>query len=707
MKRALRKDFYMEIRRNLGRFLSIFFIVALGVAFYSGIQSAAPDMRHTGDAYFDENNLMDLKIIGTMGITGEDVKALAGIEGIKKVEPGYMTDVLCGTDESMDVLHMETIPETLNKVTLETGRLPQKAGECFLDSEYAAAEGYQVGDILEVKEDLEEKDPDEEDSGEDSGEVLKTHRFTITGIGNSPVYISFSRGSTTLGTGEVSGFFYVTEDSFDMEVYTQVYLEAEGSREASAYTKEYDSVMERVNQAVEGIEGARCKVRYQEIQDEANGKLDDARQELADKKAEADKELADAKAKIDDARKKLDDGRKELEDGKKEIEDAKAKLNSKQAELDNARAQIASGRTQLSQAKEELTSQEAKFKKTKATTEKKLKSGEKQIKDAKATLKKNEKELEDKKKELEKGRKEYEAGKAQAEEAARQIQEMVASGQMTQEQAAALQAEAAAQLAQLEAAKKQLDEGEAQIAGGEKQLKAGQKEIKEQEAKIADGRRELEEAEKKIAAGWAQIASQEASLNSAVSQADDGERQIAEAWQTIRDNEQEIADGEQEIAEHEQELADGNQEYEDARIEADEKIADAQKKIDDAQRDIDDLKVPEWKISDRDDLPEYTGYGENADRMKNIGEVFPVLFFLVAALISLTTMTRMVEEQRTQIGTLKALGYGKFAIASKYMFYALPPLWGAACSVCLWEKRSCPLLSSMHMVSCIIICRIL
>ncbi len=678
MKRALRKDFYMEIRRNLGRFLSIFFIVAMGVAFYSGIQSAAPDMRHTGDAYFDENNLMDLKVIGTMGITGEDVETLAGLEGVKKAEPGYMTDVLCGTDESMDVLHMETLPETLNKVTLEAGRLPEKAGECFLDSEYAAAEGYQVGDILEVKEDLEEKDTDEEESSEESGEVLKAHRFTITGIGNSPVYISFSRGSTTLGTGEVSGFLYVTEDSFDMEVYTQVYLEAEGSREASAYTEEYDSVMERAHQAVEDIEGARCKVRYQEIQDEANEELDDARKELADKKEEADKELADAKAKIDDAQKKLDDGRKELEDGKKELEDAKAELNSKQADLDNARAQIASGRTQLSQAKEELTSQEAKFKKTKTSTEKKLKSGEKQIKDAKDTLKKNEKELEDKKKELEKGRKEYEAGKAQAEEAARQIEEMVASGQMTQEQAAALQAEAATKLAQLETAKKQLDEGEAQIASGEKQIKSAKQEIKEQEVKIADGRRELEEAEKKIADGWAQIASQEASLNNAVSQADDGERQIAEAWQTIRDNEKEIADGEQEIADHEQELADGNQEYEDARREADEKIADAQKKIDDAQSDIDDLKVPEWKISDRDDLPEYTGYGENADRMKNIGEVFPVLFFLVAALISLTTMTRMVEEQRTQIGTLKALGYGKFAIASKYMFYALAATLGGS-----------------------------
>ena len=163
----------------------------------------------------------------------------------------------------------------------------------------------------------------------------------------------------------------------------------------------------------------------------------------------------------------------------------------------------------------------------------------------------------------------------------------------------------------------------------------------------------------------------------------------AEAWQTIRDNEKEIADGEQEIADHEQELADGNQEYEDARREADEKIADAQKKIDDAQSDINDLKVPEWKISDRDDLPEYTGYGENADRMKNIGEVFPVLFFLVAALISLTTMTRMVEEQRTQIGTLKALGYGKFAIASKYMFYALAATLGGSVFGCLLYTSRC------------------
>ena len=188
-KTALRKDFYMEIKKSLNRFISIFLIVALGVAFYSGIQSAAPDMRYSGDAYFDENHLMDLKVISTMGLTEGDVSEISQIEGVSKAEPGYMTDILCGDDSASHVLRIETICETLNKLTPQEGRIPEKAGECFLDIEFLEKTGYQIGDTITFY--LEDEDD----------YILKRHEFTIVGAGSSPLYISFNRGNTTLGTG--------------------------------------------------------------------------------------------------------------------------------------------------------------------------------------------------------------------------------------------------------------------------------------------------------------------------------------------------------------------------------------------------------------------------------------------------------------------------------------------------------------------------
>ena len=135
-KKALRKDFYMEVKKSLNRFISIFLIVALGVAFYSGIQSAAPDMRYSGDAYFDQHQLMDLKVISNMGLTEGDIEAISQINGVEKAEPGYMTDVLCGEGTDQHALRVESVSPTLNQLTAKEGRLPEKSGECFVDIEF-------------------------------------------------------------------------------------------------------------------------------------------------------------------------------------------------------------------------------------------------------------------------------------------------------------------------------------------------------------------------------------------------------------------------------------------------------------------------------------------------------------------------------------------------------------------------------------------
>lgn len=760
-KRALRKDFYMEIRRNLGRFISIFLIVALGVAFYSGIQSAAPDMRYTGDAYFDEKNLMDIQVQGTMGITDADVEALESLEGIVKAEPGYAVDVLFKEDGENDVFHVEALSSDLNQVDVLEGQMPVEPGECLLDARYAERHECKVGDVLNITEELEE----EEDP------VLVTHTYTVTGIASSPLYISLERGSTTLGSGEIEAFLFVTKENFDMDVYTEVYLTVEGAREETAYTDGYTDIVERAIEEIEAIQDARCEARYQEIKSEADEKIADARQELADKTAEADEKLADAQAEIDDADKQLSEGRQELEDAKAELEDGRTTLNEKQAELTSAKQELSDGQSKLASAKAELTAKEKEFQEQKATAEKEIASGEKQIAQAKKKIEKNEKTLEEKKAELEAGKKEYteskqtletskqeltaskqqleqskqqyeaqkqeyeagkqqyEAGKAAAEQAAQDIQAALAAGLITQEEAEAKQQEAAGQLAQLEAvgqqltaasqqlaaaeqqiaaydqqiaaaeqqltageqelaaAEKQLADGEQQLTAGEKELASAKQQITTQEKKLAEAKQKLTDGEQQIKDAWTEISSQEAKLVDAQAQINSGEQQIADGWQEIADGEQEIADAEEEITGYEQDLEEGRKKYEDAKTEAEEKIADGEAKIDDAQKEVDDIKVPKWYINDRDDLADYSGLGENADRMRNIGQVFPVLFFLVAALISLTTMTRMVEEQRTQIGTLKALGYSKLSIAGKYLGYALlATIGGSIFGVLIGEK---------------------
>ena len=270
MKKALRKDFLMEIRKSFTRFISIFFIVALGVAFYSGIQASSPDMRYSADAYYDRYQLMDLKVISTMGLTDDDVRAIEALEGVSLAQPAYFTDVLCNEDDVQTVLHVESLTDSLNTLEVFEGRLPKKKGECILDEDYMKEHDHQIGDTLVWKE--------------DGDGMLRTRKFEIVGTASSPMYISFNRGNSTLGSGEVDAFVYVTEESFDCDAYTQIYVEVEGAREMESYSDAYDNLISQIEEHLEGIQDVQCQLRYDEVIEEANEKIADAEKELADGK---------------------------------------------------------------------------------------------------------------------------------------------------------------------------------------------------------------------------------------------------------------------------------------------------------------------------------------------------------------------------------------------------------------------------------------
>lgn len=737
--KELRKEFFMEIKKSLPRFLSIFFIVALGTAFYAGIQATAPDMHYTGDAYFDERELMDLKTISTMGLTAEDVEALQALPEIELAEASYMTDVLTGEEGSQQALRFESLPEHLNLPKAEEGSLPTAVGECLIDYDYAVSMGYQVGDTIQVLEDVE----DEED------QVLKTHTFTITGLGSSPLYIAFTRGNTTIGNGEVAGFVYVPAQTFDTDYYMQIYMKAVGAKETIAYQGEYEQIAAKAQEQVKAIESERCDARYAEIQGEAWEELADAKQEFEDGKKEANEELADAKQELADGRKELEEGKKDLEDAKQELADGKAELDAKKQELVDGKKQIEDGFSQIESAEATLAAEEKKFLAQKKKAQKEINKAEKELAAGKKELASNQKTFNTQKKQFDTQKTEYQTnlasynqkkaeydsgyaqfqtGKQQYEAAVQQLESAKAGYEQLKiaidagaaaeeqiEQAKTLEAtiaqleqtlpetksqldateaaltEAVAGLTtwktQLDAAAPQITQGEQQIKTAEAQLKAAQKELNAGEKELQKSKKQLADGEKEIADAKKELEEQKEKLISTQSELADGEAQIVEAEKELADGEQEIKDGESELAENEQKLIDGEEEYKEAESEAQKELADGEQEIADAEKEIAELDRPEWTVSDRDDLLEYTGYGENADRMRSIGEVFPVIFFLVAALISLTTMTRMVEEERTQIGTLKALGYGKVAIASKYVLYALlATLGGSIFGVVLGQK---------------------
>ena len=636
--KATRKDFYMEIRKSLGRFLSILFIVALGVAFFSGIRASEPSMRITGDRYFDQEELMDIQALSTFGITDDDIDAIEAVEGVERVEGAYSADMLCETKKKQYVFHVMSLPENMNHVTVSEGRLPKKIGECLVDDDM----GYKVGDTITLK------------SGTDDpiSDTLKQEKYKVVGIGNSPCYISFGLGSTTIGSGSVSGFLLVPAKTFALDVFTEAYVQVEGAENLIAYTEEYDKKIETVLDRIEEITGERGRIRKQEIVDDAQAEIDDAKAELEEGKLKAQEELDDAKAQIDDGEAKLTEAKQQIADGKSQISSAKTTLNSKDDELTEAKTKYSSGLKKWQEGTEAYEAGLAQFEAAKPEALEEIAKGEAGLEAYRKQLDEAKKGAQGKLKELE-GQLAY----IMSLEPGPEDEDYEELHQKWEEQYGA--------------SIEQLETGISEVNKELETLETQEQDYQSKLTALNNSKAELAAKEQQLADTKAALDSSKQQLSDAYSQIESGKGQLASGWAQIDEKEQELASGEAEIAENETTLEDAKAEYEEGKKEAEDEIADGEAKIADAEEELAEIEDPKWYVYDRSNLPEHDGYGENADRMRAIGKVFPVIFFLVAALISLTSMTRMVEEQRTQIGTMKALGYSKWAIVSKYLGYAL------------------------------------
>lgn len=681
MKNALRKDFFMEIKKSLGRFLSIFFIVALGVSFFSGIRASEPDMRISGDMYFDENRLMDIKVVSTMGLTSEDVERIGKLSAIDRVQGSYSADVLCRVGENQKVLHVMAALDEMNLITVEDGRLPETPDECLVDQDFLKTSGYKIGDTMEL----------ESGTDTDLKETLKSTRLKIVGSGNSPYYISFERGSSTIGTGEVSGFVVVAKQAFNLDVYTEAYIQVKGAGDKIAFTKEYEKKVDEAMELIEAISEVSCEIRHDDLAREAQLQIDEGRDELNKKREEAERLLSENEQKLLDGEAELLDGKSRIEDGKREISKAKSELSSKLNELKEGISKYHSGKEQLVQAKKELDEQAAEYEKNYEGLLEEIQEGEKKLNEEAGKLDEQKQQLLQAKQIIDSGRKLLDSQKTEIDKRQAEYDAFLNSPDYTEEQARQLKRELdilktvyqrASEVFEPEEKKfyEQYNEAWPQILDGEELIKQKREELKDGKEQLEQGRIEIQNARELLAA-------KEKELSDAKSQIDSGSKQMQDGQRILSEKEKELKAAEKEIISGEREIEEGKNELADARKEAEEQLAEGEEKLTDAEQKIADLELPKWYIFDRTILPAYGEYGDNADRMKAIGDVFPVLFFLVAALISLTTMTRMVEEQRTQIGTLKALGYGKGAIMKKYLNYALfATLGGSIVGVLIGEK---------------------
>lgn len=608
--KALLKSTFREITGSFGRYIAILLICALGVGFFSGLKLTKNAMVHSADEYFSELSFYDYKLISTIGF---DVEGAADIEKediVKLAEAGRSADIIIDTDAGvMLTVKTMSVPEKINKLSLVDGRMPEKDNECVVDGRI-----FEVGDIGKIIC-LSEENEDED------LEHFKEKEYTIVGIAFSPLYGSHERGTTALGTGTLDGFVYIPYTAYDMDYDTEIYVCVNGEH-GIIYSEEYDMLVTDTEKEMETICKGTVDARYQRSVAEAEDKISDAEKELADARKEGEKKLSDALDKLENGRKELADGEEALGRAKRKISDGEKTIAAKEEEYKEGKKTYKSnlekynkGKTAYSEAKKSYDDQYAAYQK-----------GVKEYEDGKKAYEKSEEEYKLKKEQ-------FEAGKAYL------LEEQL---QQTEAELTAWRSLLDETKNTLEATKTQLDAAHVKLSEGKKTLEATNNELKAAKKKLNKAKKQLEQAPSQIAA----------------------------AKKELEKGKSDIAVNETKLADARKELEEGEQDYEEGKQEFDEEIAKSEETIANAKEELSKVEKPDTYVLGRDANVAYASYESDSQIVEGLADVFPAFFFLVAALVCITTMTRMMEEQRTQIGVLKALGYSGKYIVAKYLAYS-------------------------------------
>lgn len=606
-RNAMRKNLRQSIVKSMGRYLAITMIIALGAGLFVGLLMTKTDMVATGQTFMDQQNMFDLRMIGNYGWTEEYVEKFSSLPGVTDAEGVYYIDLIAnaqgGATES--VYRFYTIPDTVDQVALRGGRMPQKADECLADA-YRNDDSV-LGKTITISDN---NDPDSLDK------VLQK-TFTVVGYVSSPLYMDMNRGTTSVGSGSLSDYYYVPKDALDIDYYTEIHLRLSGDH--SIYTEEYNDFLDDSADVLKSPAEGLCRQRFLDVKAEAEDEYNDAYQEYLDglqeyedAKADAEAELADAQKKLKDGeaeleenRQKLIDGGREIEDGRTQIEVARGKitatrkeLNEKKAQLQKPYEQACAGIAAVQAMADGLSAEISQLKASISANSDKISALQKEQEDSGGTIDNSEA---------------IAALQAENTELTRKCAEKETTLTTVQNQLNSLN--------QVIDAMKTIQAGLAQLDQGEQEMWANEK--------------KLDTAYNKLMINWGK-------WNQAKEEVEDG-------W---KDYEKAKADAEAELADAEAELADAREELADARDE------------------IDSMDTPDLIILDRNSNVGYNNLDSASDIVAGVSRVFPVFFILIAALVCITTMTRMIDEERTQIGTMKALGYTNREIMSKYLIYS-------------------------------------
>lgn len=602
MKTSLIKDIFREIKKSKGKFLSIFFIVMIGVACFSGVKVSSPVMKHTADNYYKNNNLMDIQVVSNLGLTNEDINEIKKLKDVKGAKGAYSKEALVKIENSEKVVKVHSLniddakkknENYINRVELVEGRLPKNENECLVESSVLWKD-IKVGEKITIYG----------DNGEDIKEDIKNEEYKIVGKVKSPYYVSRNKGGSDVGSGELNSFVLISDKNFKSDVYTESFITLKGVEKFNSYNDDYENTIKKIEKKIEKFGKERGKLRYKDVVNEATDKVNSAKKELEDKKEEVYGDLSNAK-------KEIDQGRKDLKNGESEIS---RKEREAKSQIKNGKAKLEDEENKLLQNEKKLKREYNNFINNKSSTEKQLSNS---------------------KKELEKGKQ----GLSELRSGINTIEEKLSVEGLPDEEKGALEQS----LAENKAKERELS----------REVSSGEKTLRSKESEFYNAENTFEESFAKIKSGKNEIESQKNNLD-----------------EKEKDAKREFENAREELKYNKKKLTKGEKEYEEGLIEANDEFRKAENKIKENENKIKDIKEGKWYVLDRYTNYGFVDFGNSADSIDAIAKIFPVFFALVAALICLTTMTRMVDEQRVNIGTLKGLGYSKISIASKYVLYA-------------------------------------
>ena len=623
MNRSIIKLTKREIRSSLGRYLAIFAIIALGAGLFVGLRLSRPDFLETYNNYTNKTNFYDFRLVSTLGLTDDDLAEVKKLDGVKLAEGAVGADFLFNTaDEDNLIMMAQSIPENVNQIKLKAGRMPEKANECLADPDMYSKDD--IGSTIKLSK----------DNSEQTFDTFAYDEYTIVGLAYSVLYINMERGSSTLGNGSVKGYIYIPMDGFSTDYYTDIYVCVDS--EGYVYSDEYEQSTRKYVDGLEKFMSERAVIRRDAIIDDAMSQLDDAKKQYEDGKTQYDAAKAEYDAGYAEYVQKKSDTEAQLEQARKEIENAErmmgdsSVIDQKQAELDAAKAELDKGQAEYERGLKQFN---AKAKLAYGAVDEQIAYYENRISDKQNDIA---------------------AQNAEIESLNAQLAEAQANGDSLKVRLIEWK---------IKTANDRISRDNADIERYNERLEVHRQKRAEVDAELEPYRKQLEDAKAQLDAGYAQIESGQAELDAAREMISSGGAQLEAAKKQY---EQGKAEAERGFAEAEKELASGKAQLDTAKAELDKGAAE----LDSAEKQIKNINHADTYVLDRDTNAGYVCFESDTNVVQSVASVFPVFFFLVAALVCLTTMTRMIADQRTQIGIMKALGYSSGAIMGKYMFYS-------------------------------------